>query len=448
MTDMNVSAALSNAISAVLSQTTNTEFILDIQFTNTDDPSYNYSPQWIDIFTITQSFAEDFADRVTLELTLAPQDYINLFNNSKSLQVAIRIVYFNSQITQRVFSPAPVSRIYKALLVDPKDISKQYVTGSLMPTQTMPLTEQHISTRIPAKLNLIEASAYTLRQQKFHGIYQKQNVSDVISHIVQSFSIKSVHLVTPDNTMVWDHIVIPPSQGINEIFDYLQYMYGVYMKGMDWYYTNSVLYIYPAYENNPSIPYQANIYNAAEGSYGGMHSYHTNPSPDLLNIVSTTAVQTTDLSRPSAENVGTGFSFMRASTLLDRYANTTAKGTFITDKTSLSVGTTTDRAMSNNAHNPVHTKTTDNIFEQNSRLAKWNTAVLECGWKNAVPYLLYPGHNIHYHFDKASVFTTQQGILERVLYRFDRQRQMSSGFVYGGNALLRFRVDSDVKNAQ
>ena len=447
MSNMNVSAALSSAIMNVLSQTSVTEFTLDIQFTNTDDASYNYTPQWIDTLTITQLFDDNIADRLTLELSLPPKDYIALFNNSKSLQVAIRIVYYDSHTAQRIFTPAPISRIYKAMLVDPKDLSKKYVTGSLMPTPEMPQTEQHVSLRIPAKLNLIETATYTIRQQKFHGIYQKEKVADVIAHIVQSFSIKQLYLVPPDNTMAWDHIVIPPAQGINEIFDYLQYTYGVYMKGIDWYYANNILYVYPAYENNPVIQYKADIYNAASGSYAGMKSYHSTVSAsNLISIVSTTEVKASDISRPSAENVGTGYSFMRASTLIDKYTTTNANGTFINNNAALSVGTVTDRAMSRGANNPEHTKTTDNIFEQNSKLAKWNTGLLECGWNNAVPFLLYPGHNIRYHFDKNSVFTTQQGILERVTYSFSRQRQLSEGFIYGGNATLRFRVDSDVTN--
>lgn len=446
MSTMNVSAALSNAISSVLSIGSNTEFTLDIEFTNTDDPSYSHTPQWIDGLTIVQSFAEDFADRVILELSLAPRDYMALFAASQNLQVAIRVVYFNSQTSQRVFLPVPMSRTYKAMLVNPQDLSKKYTTGSLMPTRDMPLTEQHISARIPTKLNLIESPVYTMRQQKFHGIYQKQKVADVIAHIAQSFSIKQVYLVPPDNTMVWDHIIIPPSHGIDEIFDYLQYSYGVYMKGIDWYYTNSMLYIYPAYENDPAIPHKADIYNAPSGSYAGMRSYHTTVGP-MLNIVSTTDVNTADISRPSAENVGTGFSFMRAATLIDLYANTTAKGTFITNDVALTVNSVKDRAMTKKANNPTYTKTTDNIFEQNSRLAKWDTTLLECGWTNAVPYLLHPGHAIRYHFDKAGVFTTQKGILERVVYQFQRQRQLSQGPVYGGNAVLRLRAESDVRTA-
>ena len=447
MSNLNVSAALSAAIDGVIQVHSITEFTLDIQFTNTEDASYHYTPSWIESLTIIQSFAEKFADRVILELTLSPTDYMQLFNNSKGLQVSLRIIYYDSQRSQRVFTPPPIARTYKAMLMNPQDLSKKHTTGSLMPTASMPLVEQHVATRIPAKLSLIESDAYTIRQQKFHGIYQKQKITDVISHVAQSFNIKQMYLVPPDNVMSWDHIVIPPSQGMNEIFDYLQYAYGIYMKGVDWYYTNNMLYVYPAYENNPKIKYTADIYNAPEGSYAGLHSYHAvDPSGIRLGIVSTTKVNTKDISRPSAENTGTGFSFTRASSLMDRSVTTNRRGTFINNNNSLVVGTTTDRAMSNGANNPTHTKTTDNIFAESSKLAKWSAVLIECGWTNAVPFLLYPGHSIKYHFDKNGRFITQQGILERVVYSFKKQHQISNGYSYAGNATLNLRADSDVTN--
>lgn len=449
MSNLSISSTLSNTIDMVLKNASITEFTIDAQFNSTDDASYTYTPQWIDKIMITQSFAEDFSDRIILDLTLSPTDYMLLFKNNKGLQVALRFVYYDSQSSQRVFSPPPISRTYKALLINPQDLSKKYATGSLMPTNSMPLTEQHVALRIPAKLHLIEKDAYTIRQQQFHGIYQKQKVADVISHIAQSFNIKQIYIVPPDNTMSWDHIVIPPAHGINEIFDYLQHIYGVYMKGIDWYYTNSVLYIYPAFENNPSIRYVADIYNAPDGNYAGLHSYHNiDSSGTRLGIVSTTKVKTVDISRTAAENTGTGYSFTRSSSIMDRFVTNNKQGTFINNNNSLTVGSTIDRGMSNNANILRYTKTTDNVFEESSKLAKWNAVLIECGWNNAVPFLLYPGHNVKYHFDKNSVLTTQQGILERVVYSFERQRQLSNGYIYSGSAVLNMRADSDVTNAQ
>jgi len=179
--NLNVSAALAGAIDAVLAPKTITEFTVDCSITSLNDASYNFTPDWIDHLTITQSFAENFGDIVMLQFACKPADYMTLFNNSQGLQVALRFVYYDSQLAQRVFTPPPVARVYKAVLLDPQDLSKKYTTGSLMPTATMPQTEQHVSTRIPATLHLIESTVYTLRQQQIHGIYKTAKAADVMS---------------------------------------------------------------------------------------------------------------------------------------------------------------------------------------------------------------------------------------------------------------------------
>lgn len=438
-----MSATMETAVMNVLNQVSVTEFTIDIQLTNTTNKNFSYTPMWIDRLQIVQNFANNFADDLRIEFTVSPTEYQQLYAGSQGLAASVRFAYVNSQTATRVFTPAPVVRSYRAMIIDPQDLSKKYTTGALQPTQEMPLTEQHVGLRIPIKLHLIEIDVYTLRQQKFHGLFSKAKVADVIAFVIKSFGISQISMVPPDNTMTWEHIVVPPAQNIDEIFDYLHYTYGVYMKGIDWYYTNKILYLYPAYENNPIIKYTANIFNAPSGSYGGMLSYHTN-SGTTLNVVSTTEVTTTDLSRPTAENAGTAVSFLRASSVIDRSAVTTPNGSFLSNDRSLTVNSTQDRTITPGANNPQYTKSTDNVFFQSSKLAKFNTILLKCGWRNAVPYLLYPGHNVKYHFDKQGVFTNQQGVLECAIYIITRQRHSAVGVVYSANALLQIRATSDV----
>lgn len=436
---------MSAAVEAVLNQTTLTDFTVDVVITNTNNQSFSYSPLWLKKISIKQNFAGDFADKVFIEFSAAPADYISIFNNTQGLVVSLRFVYLNPQTLQRVFTPAPIFKTYNALLLDPQDILKKYTTGTLMPTVDMPQVEQHVSAQIPVKLALMESDVYRIRQQKYAGTKKKATVADVISYITAQYQIKTLYVVPPDNKMAFDHIIVPPYQSFDEIFDFLQFHYGVYMKGMDWYYTGSILYVYPAYENNPIIKYNADIYNAPNGNYSGVLSYHaSNPASNNIGIVSTTPVDTTDVSRPSAEDHGNSFSFMRASSVIDKAVTNNAQGTFINNNRSLTVGTTIDRMTTPNANNPQYTKTTDNIFYENSKLAKWSTTLIKCGWKKAVPFSLFPGHNIKYHFDKNGIFTFQQGILEGVSYEFERSQKLGTGYTYTGNATLAIRAESDV----
>lgn len=445
MSNLNISTAMATAVEAVLNQDSLTDFTIDLLITNTTNQSYSYSPLYVDKITINQDFGDAFADEIFLEFKAMPADYINMFNNTQGLIVSITFIYVNPQTLQRVFTPVPIVRTYKALLMNPKDILKEYTTGSLMPTTNMPLTEQHISASIPVKLWLIESSAYTIRQQQFHGIFSQATVGNVISYIANQYQIKQIYLVPPDNTMSWSHVIIPPAQNFDELFDYIQTRFGVYMKGMEWYYTNSILYVYPAYENNPVIKYNADIYNVPKGNYAGVLSYHAlTTSSNNISIISTTEVKTTDISRPAAEDIGNSTSFMRAATVIDNAVTTIEKGSFINNNRSLTVGTTIDRTASANASNPRYTKTTDNIFVESSKLAKWGAVLIECGWLKAIPFQLYPGHNIKYHYDDNGIFSSQQGILEGVFYTFTKSQKMGMSYTYSGSAHLKIRANSDV----
>lgn len=445
VSNLNISTAMSTAVEAVLNNASLTDFTITITITNTLNQNYSFTPDWIDSITINQNFADAFADEVFLEFGAAPQDYMTMFANTQGLSVSLIFTYMNPQSGMLAFSPAPVSRTYKVMMMHPLDLSKKFTTGQMMPTETMPLVEQHVSARVPVKLWLIENTAYSLRQQSYWGTKYNSTLSSVIGYISSQFGIKQLYLVPPDNKTQWQHVIIPPSQKFDKVFDFLHFQYGIYMKGVEWYYSNGILYIWPPYENNPIIKYTANIYNVAGGDYAGLISFHSSDlSSNNLSLISTTQVKTTDLSRPAAEDVGTSFSFMRAATLIDGTTTTNAQGTFINNNNALTVGTVIDRAASQNASNPQYTKTTDNIFYESSKLAKWNAATIECGWKKAVPFLLYPGHNVKYHFDKQGIFTSQQGILEAVFYTFTRSQKIGPNYTYSGEAKLHLRADSDV----
>lgn len=435
---------MQSAVTSVLNDSSITNFTIDVQITNTNDATYQYAPMYIDKITIEQNYADNFADEIFLEFKVSPADYIQLYNNNKSLNVSLRFVYVDPVTLMRVFNPAPIARSYKALLMNPVDLLKKYTPGKLMPTSRTALTEAKVGLQIPVKLWLIEATTYQLRQQQFNAIISKRTVGDTIRYIANRFQIKQLYLVPPDNKMTWEHIVIPPAQNFDEIFAYLQYTYGIYMKGIDWYYTNSTLYVYPAYENNPAINYVANIYHVDKMSYAGLHSYHSIIAANLINIVSANEVNTTDISRPTAEESGNSFSFLRASSVIDNSTTTNAQGTFVNNNNALTVGTTLDRMTTNNALNPKYTKATNNIFYENSKLAELNAVLIECAWSQAVPFQLVPGHNIKYHFDKNGVFTNQQGILESAVYVFGPIQKLGTGYTYGGVARLHIRADSDV----
>jgi len=445
MSSTSVSTVMNEAINSILASahTTATEFNISITLTSADNPKFIVVPLFIEEMTITEDYSNAYAEVVTVKFTVSPLEYELIFKNMKDLLAAVTIVYIDAQHSKLVFDPPPINRKYKAILKNPQNLSTKFTTGSLRPTIDQPKTEQHVSARIPVELQMIEYEAYVIRQQQFHAMFSNTNVQALINHIAKVYNIPRLYLVKPDNTHTWSNIVIPPGKSISDIFDFIQVTYGVYMKGIEFFYTDKTLYVYPPYEMRPVIPYTANIFNAPEGAYSGSRAYHATDSKNI-SIVSTTSVDTKDLAVSSAENTGSSKSFIRASQLIDNFSGLTQAGVRVSHNNSLTVSGRNSRTMTRNANNDRYGKTTDNIFHEASELAKWNATLVKLGWLQAVPYVLRPGHAVKYAYDDNGIFVSKSGILEVVVYKIAHQRRLDVGNTYSCRADMRLRVESDL----
>lgn len=443
--DTAISSAMASAISRIMDVPSRTEFNINVVLASGVDPKYTYTPLFIDEMEILQSFSDCFADEVKIKFTVTPQEYIDLFNHMKNLILNMTIIYVDTQNSIRVYDPPPVVRKYRAILKNPQNILKKYTPGALTPTANQSQTEQHVATRMDVELQLVEYDLDIIRHRKFNASFVKTDIKGIINYAAKTFQIERLYLVTPDNKHVWGNLVIPPVKDLENIFYYLQVHHGVYGKGIEFYYTDKTLYIYPPYETNPVIPYIANIYNASKGAYTGARSFHQ-INGATLDIVSTTGVETKDLSVSRAENEGTSSSFMRASRLIDGFTKTTRTGTHIVKNNTLTIGGVNSRTIAHNSNNDKYQRVTDNIFMASTKIAEGNATLVRCGWNQAVPFILKPGHAVRYVFDDNGILKKKTGILEVVQYKMQLQRRLDIGHVYSCAATMRFRVGSDQDN--
>ena len=265
-------------------------------------------------------------------------------------------------------------------------------------------------------------------------------MSQAFAYLIQVFAAKQCYIVPPDNLNKYDHIVIPPGKELSDIFDYLQDTYGCYNKGCEWYYTDNTLFIYPGFENQPKIPYIANIFNSFAGMYGGHKSYHSIQG-NTTSIVSNVKAKTKDLTHMAAENEGTSRTFLRATMLIDNYSTTSKHGTVIAKNPALMVGNPSISPVIPGASYPKYQKPTDNIFKVNTNIAKNQAVLITLGWQQAILYAFKPGHKIKYFFDNNNVFTVANGILESVKYKVEKTVKLGPGQVYKCTCDLQFRVD-------
>lgn len=447
------SQAMQQAINKIFAAQTITEFTITIRLTSGTNPSFSYSPLFVDDMSIDQDFANRYADKIIVSFKATDQDYMSIFQNSSKLNAVITFTYVDTTSGggKKVYSPPPIIKTYSAIMFDPEN---KFATQPRVTDKTYPMVQQTGSPNTPVKIQLVDTVIYNTNHQQFNGVFgtngqpntPPNTISSVLMYITKAYGCNKLYMVPPDNKNNYQHLLFPPGREFRNIFDYVQDTYGVWMKGMEFYYTADTLFLYPPYENNPVIPYTANIYNTFSGSYAGQKSYHLLQG-NTISIVSTLKAETQDLTHMAAENKGTGRTFLRSSNVIDGYTTTTQGKTLINSNTALMVSGTSMQPVVPGTNNPKYGKATDNIFKVSSDLAQYQAILISLGWAQAIPYAMYPGHKVNYFYDAANVFNKATGIVESISYTMRKTKKVPSiGQVYACSAQMKFRVDPKAPN--
>jgi len=423
---------LTASVAAVMAAPTPAQYALSLQLLSKRDPTFSYTPILIDMFKVIQNFSHTYTDDVTIGWQIASADYAKIQDAAQDLMAVLTLTALD-RFGSRVYTPAPIQITYRATIVDPKDVRRQL---SDVAVRTTPDTT--------ILLRLIDQTVYDLRHIQVNGIYQKTKLADVITHLAQTFNFKTLHLVTPDNVHVYDHIVIPPSKGFAEVFTYLQVNYGVYMKGLNFYASNGVLYVYPPYETNPTFPQTCVIYQADDGAYAGASAFHK-VTGTTTEIVVNRESESKDLTITSGENKGTAAMFLRSSALVDGVVTVDPdKGAQYQTGLSAALRLQNPRLAQNGAQNSSYVKSTDNPFAMATSLAAGQAVMVMVDWAHASPFLLQPGCQVRYSYDQDGVQMTQTGILEGAQYTLNQGAQVAIGkmFLSSGKLMLRLAPDA------
>ncbi len=419
---------LTQSIEAVMLARSPAQLLLDLTLISKSNSNFTYTPLIIDSLKINQDFAHSYTDSIIISFEIASADYANIQDNIQNLMAVLTFTSVDS-IGRVVYTPAPHKLTYRATIVNPKDVRRQLsdVASRSLPDTTI-------------ELRLIEQTIYDLRHIEINGIYQTTTLAEVLTHLAQSFNFKTLHLVPPDNTHVYDHIIIPPSKGFDEVFTYLQSTYGVYMKGLNFYGSGGILYIYPPYETKPVFPQTCVVYQADDGAFAGASSFHKTTG-STTEIVVNRESQSQDLTISAGENKGTASMFLRSSALVDGvvYVDPTTGPQYQSD-VAATLRLQQPRLAQINAHNSSYVKATDNPFSMATSLAAGQALMLKADWAHAIPLLLQPGCAVRYSYDHNGAQLSQTGILEGAQYSLHRNARGSFGIIYVCSGSLMFRL--------
>jgi len=387
-----------------------------------------------------------FTDYITLEVLLTPLEYFELVKNHQDLYINIEMNYFHANIKENINDRKPIVRNYRCLILDPEDLTKKYPIELLRPDEGDPIQEGHRSARLEVSLQLIDDKIYQIRHSKLNTILSGRDstltIEKTLHTIAMMFGISNVHIVTPDNTNGYKHIILSPPMGIDTIFEYIHDKYGVYHNGFNYYYTDDVLYIYPPYDTDQeNINENINIYNIPEGHYSGLEAYHMIKGKNI-HILSNSEVISKDLTEVGLENFGNGITHIRADRIIDKYIVVEENGSYIKEDNLINLEMTTNKSMGDQVLNTQYREPCVNTYKHASDIVKSNANLLLVKWFKAIPKSLYPGQKVYYHYDDEGKYSVKSGILEYVRYDIVPEDRVDD-YYFSATAIMIIRLQTE-----
>ena len=275
-----------------------------------------------------------------------------------------------------------------------------------------------------------------------NAILNNTTIENAIYFVANTLNIKNVNLYPPDNQKVYSTITLPPMQNIATVFDFMQERYGIYAKGLEYYFTQGTLYIYPGLETNPEAETKKilHIYNVPKNNYEGSDGYYAYDADDNIHLLCNQDIRLVNNAQKSSENTGSNFVALRNDTTIDLTRTTKGNNGEFSDQNLLLVGTENNKTAISNSVNNKYIGGTNNVLALTSELARNNVVLLESGWAMAMPYILTPGMKVIYHYDDVNEYKTVNGILcgvQCTVYPLENNKE----FVYAAGGLITCRLE-------
>lgn len=433
MSTVNGNAALFRAIQKVLGKQSATSVSLSLKVTSPSNPSWAWEVMFIDRMMVIQDFLGMYGDDITCDVKISPAQALRLHENMGDLEASLTLTYMGQSRRIKALEVEPLTLKFRVMVVGARDLRRSIQGAKGRVEDTMDLT-----------LRFIDPLLYDVRQRQFYTTFTNTTVGNAIRYIASAFGVKSLNMAPPDNTHVYDHIIIPPAKGFDEIWSYIQDTYGVYMKGICSYITNGTLYIYPPYEHRSNERIRAHFYLDDKGGHAGLPSYHS-VSDDVLEVVLDGDADVIDLSQMGGENIGTGLMFSRSNQILDGYTKTDDSGTELTHSSAMMIGVDSAKTAGADRHNvrQAHA-TTDNVFALSSQLMRYQAEIVQADWRMAVLWKLSPGQPVRYIYDDEGTLASTDGILDAIGYELINDGPIGGGkSSFSAMGRVRLRIDPD-----
>ena len=448
---------------------------------------YEYAPDQVTLFSLNQNYDINWQDDIEVELTIFSTTFLLLFYNLQDLlcNITIRRKGQNDDIVDGIDNDEKevlTLENYHAILKSDQDIRKIVPKESLVPTDTDLNTQETTSLRMDhVRFQLMDDFSYTLRTKRMNFMSRDTKLRDAIISIVAKSGIKKIAIVDPDNTTEYKNFIIPPMLTLPEAMLFLQDYYGVYNKGMGFYYTDETFFVYPKYETNPQIPPTpkpiTHFYYIGENKYPALDVNHAVDSEfegrnGNTHVIINSSADVQDRTKKGMENVASGFFLQHDDRVIDdwRYIHEPIGEHFATQGLGRIViprepnmETLLDKdekiGITKDSNNIIFAQSFCNIYKYKSYSADYRRSEVFFRWPNAVPNQFRPGYRIEWHYDDEDPasrdpdqeygvnsyrYMTKTGIVESASFIFTPESRDSRWrYVYYCNADILITIDKE-----
>ncbi len=398
---------------------------------NNPTTGFNLELPYINYFVIEQKFDQTYMDMFGLGIDVRPRELRKLIESQQDLECTLILTPLNEFDYIELYNQEKIVFNLKVLVDDQTDLSKKYPEGLFQNNDSTGeirdedvneyTTSEQFSAKVSIDLHLVEPEAYRLRHIQFNSMFTEATMEAIIHWVGMQISAAEVNVAPPDNTQSYKNCVIPPMHSFATIFPFLQERYGVYSKGIGYYFTDKKMYVYPLYETSSDKSVADGIMhllNAPEKYFLGMSRYHSEVDQDIY-VVSVSPKELKVTATEGVENVGNVQMSTNADGTLDSFVQADGQGGIVrnsNDITSVSMQNTAIN-MTNNTQNVKYNGETTNLYNSTSKMAAVDGVLIAAGWLRAYPRLIKPGQPVIYHYDAPKAdYRTQNGRVLAVKY--------------------------------
>lgn len=393
---------------------------------NNPNTGFKYTARYVKGVNLVQEFVKQYMDQMQVEIEVTPREYEDLTKNLKDMELSLTLTPINPKTLREIYTQDPIIFKMKVVTEEQQDLEKKYHPNLFGDSSQEDETKSHMtqgqhSLTLPYTFYCVEPEAYELRHKQANAMATDADMNSTMSWLLQQFNASEIRMVPPNNEQKYQNLVLPPMQDISTILPYMQQRYGVYSKGLGYYFTNKIFYIFPIFDHDSSTSptdYTLHIINAPEKYFLGLDRYHNKVDNEVF-VASVSGVELSPLNLSGTENEGNTHISLNADQMRDMAAPVAQDGNVERQKndiTSVSLANSGGDARSD-MQNIKYTGEHTNVYNSTSELAAMNGSLLATGWIRAMPRLIEPGMNVIYHYDsKGGVYQTQKGRILQVAY--------------------------------